>query len=223
MPTVIRRATVALLTLALLLPATALGKSLFRTGKYRGADDARYLRIAFTAGKARHAISPSRSSACRGSAAPGNAQRLAGALRAARPAIGRKGVFKLSAESKAEYVPSKVMIRGTLKGSTASGSFRLTLGPWTTAPPATRARWPGRPSAGPSRPPATAPRAGPRRAGQLQEDAQVRGLAVRPAPADHRVAGEHPIAVSQAAAPPGRSAARRRARGSPRAGPRRAP
>ncbi len=130
MPTVIRRATVALLTLALLLPATALGKSLFRTGKYRGADDARYLRIAFTAGKAE-----ARDLTFSLKRMPGKCS-TGGTLSGSQvpyalpdPAIGKKGVFKLSAESKAEYVPSKVMIRGTLKGSTASGSFRLTLGP----------------------------------------------------------------------------------------------
>lgn len=130
MPTVIRRSTVALLTLALLVPAAALGKSLFRTGKYRGADDAHHLRIAFTAGRSEaRALTfslkrmPGRCSTgetLSGSQVPYDVPDLP---------IGKKGVFKLSVESEPEYVPSKVMIRGTLKGSAASGTFRLTYGP----------------------------------------------------------------------------------------------
>jgi hypothetical protein len=130
MPTVIRRATVALLTLALLLPAAAVGKSLFRTGRYRGADESHHLRIAFTARRSeaqdltfalkRTPGKCSTGGALSGSQVPYDLPDMP---------IGKRGVFKLSVESKEEYVPSKVMIRGKLRGSTASGTFRLTLGP----------------------------------------------------------------------------------------------
>ena len=129
MSTTIRRAAVALLTLALLMPAAAMGKSLFRTGKYRGGDD-HYLRIAFTAGS-----SEARDLTFSLKKIPGKCNtrdRLSGTQ---EPydipdlPIGKKGVFKLSVESEAKYVPTKVMIRGTLKGSSASGTFRMTYGP----------------------------------------------------------------------------------------------
>jgi hypothetical protein len=130
MPTAIRRATVAALTFALLVPAAALGKALFRTGKYRGADGAHYLKIAFTAGRSdareltfslkRMPDTCTTGGTLSGSQVPYDIPEIP---------IGEKGVFKLSAESKEKYVPTKVMIRGTLKGSAASGSFRLTYGP----------------------------------------------------------------------------------------------
>jgi hypothetical protein len=129
MSTTIRRAAVALLTLALLMPAAAMGNSLFRTGKYRGGDD-HYLRIAFTAGgsEARDltfSLKPiedacSDGTRLKGSQVPYDIPDLP---------IGKKGVFKLSVESEEKYVPTKVMIRGTLRGSSASGTFRMTYGP----------------------------------------------------------------------------------------------
>jgi hypothetical protein len=129
MPTAIRRATVAALTLALLLPAAALGKAVFRTGKYRGTDGA-HLKIAFIAGRSdvrdlmfslkRMPDTCTTGGTLSGSQVPYDIPELP---------IGKKGVFKLSAESNPMYVPTKVMIRGTLKGSAASGSFRLTYGP----------------------------------------------------------------------------------------------
>ncbi len=130
MPTAIRRATVAALTLALLLPAGAFGKALFRTGKYRGTDGDRYLKIAFTAGRSdareltfslkRMPDTCSTGGTLSGSQVPYDIPDLP---------IGKKGLFKLSAESNAMYVPTKVTIRGKLRGRAASGTFRLTYGP----------------------------------------------------------------------------------------------
>ncbi len=148
----------------------------------------------------RRATSPSRSSACRRSAAP--AERSAAPrcpTTCPTPPIGKKGVFKLSAESKAEVRALEGDDPGHAQGQRRVGKLPAhATGPWTTAPRATPARWPGRPSAVPSRP--ATERASISASvgdGQLKEHPEVGRLAVRPAPTDHGRAGEHLSALPQ--------------------------
>jgi hypothetical protein len=130
MPVTARRALASVLCLALLAPAAALGKSLFKTGKYKGGDRHHYFRIGFTAGSTKV-----KGLTFRLNKLPGrcnNGGTLSGtqvpyAIPGAK--IGKKGVFKFDLVNKPQYVRSMVSIRGKLKGSKVSGTFRLELGP----------------------------------------------------------------------------------------------
>jgi hypothetical protein len=125
-----RRLLVAVLALALLAPGAALGKSLFRTGKYKGADEDGYLTVSFTAGKKnvkklKFQLDHLPGKCTNGSTVSGNEE----PYEISPASIGKRGRFRFTLTNTPQYVASKVTLRGKLRGSKVSGTFHLTLGP----------------------------------------------------------------------------------------------
>lgn len=125
-----RRVPAVVLSLTLLAPTAAFGKPAFKPGSYRGADDGDYLTISFVAGRKK-----AKNLGFELDRMPGkcsNGYTLSGSdvpYDIPDASIGQRGTFKLTLKSDPEYPASKVWIRGKLKGTHVTGTFRMKLGP----------------------------------------------------------------------------------------------
>jgi hypothetical protein len=125
-----RRFVVAVVCLALLVPAAAFAKPLFTTGAYKGGDRDKYLTLTFTAGhkqvrSLKFTLDRFPGKCNTNSTVSGDQTPYA----VPRANIGKHGVFTLSLKNSPRYVPSTVAVKAKLKGTKVTGTFRLTLGP----------------------------------------------------------------------------------------------